>query len=1019
MPAHEHTINVQLGEILQELRPTSWRVLAEERNTLVGSAKRPDILILEPAGWPVVIEAERDNHASAESDAQARLGVVVNETGRPIESAIALVYPAEVREQTGGKATRAALRQTDALEYALYTATAGDAVERLPQSGWLRGNVRDLAMLAQRAAIPAQRVERLVGALEHGVHSAESEFNRKHCEHTGDHLGPEIAEILGQSDDQGGQTRRMAMAVLINALIFHESLAQAEFKVDDGQRRVAQVRDFLSDDSGFDQQRIIDEWRAILAVNYWPIFATAAEILDRMPIITADAVLQPLWNAARRLISGGVTKSHDLTGVIFQRLIADRKFLATFYTRPAAAALLAALALPADRPPRGTDWSDAEAISDLQIGDFACGTGTLLSAAYQRISLLHELNEGDPKTLHPQMMKRGLHGLDVLNISVHLTAAMLASAHPDIPFDGEALLTMPYGRHSDSSVRIGSLELLPEFTQEELISDAAATTAGGREPENIKDLVDRVSHAEFDLVIMNPPFTRPTNHEGEHADVPNPVYAAFDTDEATQSDMADREKALAKNGAADGNAGIASFFAELAHRKRGADGAVALVLPLSSMSGSSWEKMRQLWRSEYSDSIMVSVATPGSFERSFSADTGIAECLSVHRGPPTELDSDRRATFAVLHETPGSQQDAELLGAQITSFHHEIAGRTFEDGWVEPLRLGATRYGTMANMRLPETGPWPLMGVADLDLAQAAYQLTRGRLRLLGNPLGGHINLPIARHDVFSERGFVHRDINGINRGGPGKPNTYRGPFDLHDLEEDAVPEYPVLWHHHAKQERSLIVKPDAEARIRISQGSPTQQELNQRADNIVRTATRAHYNLDLQFNAQSLIVAMTEHKCIGATAWPSVILPNPDDEYVYALWSNSTLNLLIRWWLSNKSQNGRGRVGITSIPEIPTLNISELSPAQKNSAKKAFAALRRERFLPFDQIDEDPARADLDRRLLVDVLGLPATLCEDGGPIDLLRRKLAREPQIHGGKQSRVVFTADGEKTEKRHDRD
>ncbi|MXY85738.1 MAG: hypothetical protein F4Y95_04400, partial [Chloroflexi bacterium] len=75
--------------------------------------------------------------------------------------------------------------------------------------------------------------------------------------------------------------------------------------------------------------------------------------------------------------------------------------------------------------------------------------------------------------------------------------------------------------------------------------------------------------------------------------------------------------------------------------------------------------------------------------------------------------------------------------------------------------------------------------------------------------------------------------------------------------------------------------------------------------------------------------------------------------------------------------------------------------------------------FLPFDQIDEDPARAKLDRAILVDVLGLPESLVEPGGPIDLIRRKLAREPQIHGGKKSRVVFTDDGEKSVKREDRD
>ena len=34
------------------------------------------------------------------------------------------------------------------------------------------------------------------------------------------------------------------------------------------------------------------------------------------------------------------------------------------------------------------------------------------------------------------------------------------------------------------------------------------------------------------------------------------------------------------------------------------------------------------------------------------------------------------------------------------------------------------------------------------------------------------------------------------------------------------------------------------------------------------------------------------------------------------------------------------------------------------------------------------------------------------------LRRKLAAEPQIHGGKRTRVVFTEAGERTERRADR-
>ena len=112
-------------------------------------------------------------------------------------------------------------------------------------------------------------------------------------------------------------------------------------------------------------------------------------------------------------------------------------------------------------------------------------------------------------------------------------------------------------------------------------------------------------------------------------------------------------------------------------------------------------------------------------------------------------------------------------------------------------------------------------------------------------------------------------------------------------------------------------------------------------------------------------------------------------------------------WWATNKTQSGRGSITITGIPNIPILNLQQLSDVQLNAARIAFDELKTERFLPFDQIDEDPARALLDRKLLVDVLGLPDALCTQGGPIDLIRRKLAQEPQIHGGKKSRVLFNA------------
>jgi hypothetical protein len=175
-------------------------------------------------------------------------------------------------------------------------------------------------------------------------------------------------------------------------------------------------------------------------------------------------------------------------------------------------------------------------------------------------------------------------------------------------------------------------------------------------------------------------------------------------------------------------------------------------------------------------------------------------------------------------------------------------------------------------------------------------------------------------------------------------------------------------------------------------------------------TATRAHYNLDFQFNSQSLIVAMTPERAIGGRAWPSVVFEKASHEYAFALWCNSTLGLLCHWWMSNKTQSGRGTTTVTSILAIATLNVRALSDAQHAQARRVFGLLSERQFLPFDQVAEDEARAELDRSLLVEVLGLDPALCETGGPMERLRRKLAAEPQIHADKLTRLVFTAEGE---------
>ena len=44
--------------------------------------------------------------------------------------------------------------------------------------------------------------------------------------------------------------------------------------------------------------------------------------------------------------------------------------------------------------------------------------------------------------------------------AVHITSATLSGVQPDVIFNKSRIYTMPYGRQSDGTVSIGSLELL-------------------------------------------------------------------------------------------------------------------------------------------------------------------------------------------------------------------------------------------------------------------------------------------------------------------------------------------------------------------------------------------------------------------------------------------------------------------------------------------------------------------------------------------------------------------------------
>lgn len=983
MATTEHTINDALAEILRELR-TAWRannvVSSENTGTIQSSTGRPDILICEPGVSPVIIETEVFPASTVEADARSRLGVSLSASGGVVHSVIAVRVDSGLRN-VAGKNLASAIKENRNYEYCLLTYDSTN-VSRWPMQGWLRGGVDDIALLAQSAAVPPKIIDAAAEKLIRGVSSTAAllnEISKSHSESTS-----AIASELKQED--GEQTRRMASAILANAFVFQDSLAF-------GNGGLKDVKDIqrMRAETGITRSAVLSEWRKILKVNYWPIFDVAKRILEQLPASSSAAVLECLAETAEALVESNLMRSHDLTGAVFQRLIADRKYLAAYYTTPASAALLAGLVIKREANPAGRPWSDRQSLESIKVGDFACGTGTLLSTAYQRISLLYELAQGDASALHPKMMANGLVGCDVLPAAAHLTASMLAGAHPRITFRSSSIITMGYGIQPDGGVSLGSLDLLNPQARISTVAQPGKLMGG--KGEEVVSLWAAVANDSFDVVLMNPPFTRPTGHEGEKIGVRNPMFAAFNASKKEQGVMAREAAKLTKDTAYHGNAGEASAFAVLADRKLRKGGTVGLVLPLSFVVGDAWRAVRSLLATDYGEIIIVSIAGSKDLEMSFSADTNMGECLVVARkgvGPSTQ------ATFVILRERP----NYPMIGSAIASAVNEQLAlgniRSLEEGPVggTPLRIGSDEVGAMMVARIPREDSWDLVRISDLSLAQTSWLLSRGTLWLPGMPSSGAKTVPICRLDLIATIGPYHMDINA-----DGAKGAIRGPFDVVSVTDSSVCTYPILWAQDAATQNKMAFECDSEGLLKSGRNDSEEEQIRDKAQYLLDNASHCHFNRDFRFNSQSLSMQFTQRKAIGGRAWLSINARTAQREKALVVWSNSILGVLLHWWSANKQQSGRGSIGKTSLGLLPVLNLDDLTDNQLIAAEALFDSLADRQLLPLHNLSKDLVRKELDRGLLVDVLGLDSALLDEFGSISILRAKLENEPSIRGGK--------------------
>ena len=968
----EDTITIYIADILRGRRNT-WTV--EPHETLLREAQCPDITVTEPGREPVIIEVKvghlHSPNLEGEEQAKGRLGEYLP-SFETVKTAMALRVPHRFRQLSSAEITDALLHADD-LHYALFSV---DAPQRFPNSGWIVGNISDVATALRIGAIPISKVDQAAKDLEHGVN--ETAILLAAAVETRPHIAEIIEKILYQ--EAGEQTYRMAMLIITNAFVFQSALAGTP-----EMETVPSLGQLQTVEEQLNVNEVLNAWEVVRQVNYRPIFDVAYRLTKKV-LATDDGlvgqVLQILRDTAQGLIARGLEQVHELAGIVFQRLIVDRRFIKANYTRPESVALLSALVLP--NPPN--PLAGGQGLPAFpKVADFACGTGALLNGLYQRILALHEQSGGSGKDIHRQMVENNLVGADIMPNASHLTASIIASTYPDVKIGKTRIHTMAYGtQRPDGKYAIGALDLLenPEATlplglinTEQVQGDDSQDGTQGPE----------FRHGEFDIVVDNPPFTRMgADNSSDNPDVPTTVFGDRDKKvaEAMKASLRSIDTSIAN-----GNAGLGSYFIDLADRMlKNSDGDAALypptmgfVLPLTVLTSPDWQKVRELWATTYHDVTVVTIAGAKTENCVFSADTNMAECLIVAVKGRTE--NTGRGTFVCLHSRPNSHLEAVEIAKRIQRLQDV---RRFEDPPIggDPIKVGDEIVGTALNCPLEKI--WSTSRIRELALIQSAYHLANGCVWLPGqrHPL----EIPICSVSEIATTSFDDTRVKGT-----------QGAFDVEDGYSDAN-DHPGLRHVKSDRQRTMVVKPDCHGIIRSNYWDQAQQ--------ILERNSRIHQNIGLRFNANSLSVLFTEKPTIGMSLLPNVAFKNSLYEYVWMLWSNSTFGLLCYWLYCNKRQSGRGAIRLTLLHSMPTLDMRQLDRVALQNAERIFEEMKHRRMLPFNQMFEDVVRQELDWRLLSEVLGISeATHPDVHAGLHRLREQLCAEPSIHGGKQSRVVL--------------
>jgi hypothetical protein len=934
----EEAVNTTLAQIMTRLGAPS----KAEQIIKSGKGKKYPDLQTEWAGLRVAIEAKYEGPGAAEdvsSQVEERLEDALGELG------IAVLYPATIRSAADLEAE---------LEHAPLKARFASP-GRIGQWQQLDG-VADLVRCLDYARgllidddVVKDSASQLAEAIAMFERAVAAQSARRDA----------LLQIVSAVDQAGAGAKDLEKARKAATAISGLALLTAAMLQSELTRFDSAVPPPPASQPSELREAFIASWRQVLKRDYASIYRIAVAILEALADdeLLASALVK-IRSTAGKIAASRALSRHDLVGRVYHTLLADQKFLATYFTSVPAATLLAGLALQPERWP-DLDWAkDPQEGPPIAIADMACGTGTLLltAAAQVRRNWASERAEAKQSLDLPRfgevMIEEAIQGYDVLTYALQVCGAMLLLGAPGTAVTKTGLHRMPFGGPGG---RLGSLELLTGKTEAQLWGEEVGQAIDLDNPEQ---KLTEIPLPQVDLVIMNPPFTRSVGGSKLLGSLDGP---AFGEARKRLKELCKREDVHSTL-----TAGLAAPFVELGRRCVRPGGRLALVLPKAVLTGDAWRKTRQALVSSFHVEYIVTSHEAGSWN--FSDSTDLSEALLVcRRLGKTENSSDPglTTTWAALSDNPATA--IEALGAL-------AAIRRIDPPPMEgaPLTVSDTldgHVGEAFSRPAPASEkPWRhgTFSRAALDIPAEAL-LNREPIQLPRSKKA--LELPMKKLEDLATIGYDRRDVTDA--------------FELAATSHG----YPALWGQDAESMRSMGASANRELAPR-TEPAPGRKLIKDR-EQVWMGAGQLMIAERLRVNTYRTISVFLEDRALSNTSWSiNVHGDDSDNDVILALWLNSSLGILSFLAAAEETEGPWVGMKKNKLKLLPVIDPAALSDSARDGLLAGWSDLKQHDLLAISALDKDPVRAKIDAAL-AKALDLPVD------SLAALRKLIGSEPRF------------------------